>query len=240
MKNDTEVTKEIGNETAASENYSKHVIKDLLISAVLFLPLCFFIWFYASTIFVIPVKYLLQLILTFWQPELFSAVTQINYHLSIETLIFPSNSFAGQGDKLAVLDVSVNPMLYGYGLAVISGLVVSIPGIKFAKAAMQIFFGYIVVVLVQTFGAFWEMIKHLIFEAGPDTTQAILDTGLTPNLVALMYQLGYLIIPAVVPIAYWILMNNDFISEITGLNNINKRNLPKNKVSEVKHKEEQE
>ena len=221
-----------------NENYSKAVIKEMLISAILYLPISFFVWFYASTLLVVPVKYLLQMIVTLWQPELFNAVTQHQYLLSIETLIFPSESFTGQGDKLAVLDVSVNPMLYGYGLAVISGLVLSVPGLKWSKVIFQIVLGYFVVVLVQTFGSFWEMIKHLIFEAGPDTTQAILDTGLTPNLVALMYQLSYLIIPAVVPVAYWIIMNSVFIGEITGLDKKQVGNFSKEVVSDKAQKEE--
>lgn len=221
-----------------NENYSKTVIKEMLISAILYLPISFFVWFYASTLLVIPVKYLLQGVLTLWQPELFNAVTQHHYLLSIETLIFPSETFAGQGSKLAVLDVSVNPMLYGYGLAVISGLVFSVPGLKWSKVIFQIVVGYLVIVFIQVFGSFWEMTKHLIFEAGPDTTQAILDTGLTPNLIALMYQLSYLIIPAVVPVAYWIIMNNVFIGEITGLDKKQNGNFNKKTMSDKKHIEE--
>lgn len=98
-----------------TDKENKSIIKHLLFSTALFLPLCFFIWFYASSLLVIPVKYLLQFVLTTWQPDLFNAVTQNHYLLNIETLIFPSTTFAGQGDKLAVLDVGVNPMLYGYG-----------------------------------------------------------------------------------------------------------------------------
>jgi len=203
--------------TENQETYSKTVIKDLLISSVLFLPLCFFIWFYASSLLVIPVKYLLQLALSLWQPELFNGVTQNQFMLNIETLIFPSATFAGQGDKLAVLDVSVNPMLYGYGLAVITGLVVSVPGLKTSKRLIQIFFGYVLIVFIQAFGSFWEMVKHLLHNGGIDAQSAILETGLAPDFIGLMYQLSYLIIPAVFPVAYWIIMNNDFIGEITGL-----------------------
>ncbi len=221
-----------------NEKYSKTVIKEMLISAILYLPISFFVWFYASALLVIPVKYLLQAVLTLWQPELFNAVTQHQYLLSIETLIFPSETFAGQGDKLAVLDVSVNPMLYGYGVAVISGLVLSVPGLKWTKVIFQIVLGYFVVVLVQTFGSFWEMMKHLMLEAGPDVSHAILETGISPNIMALMYQLSYLIFPAVIPVAYWIIMNNVFIGEITGLDKKQARNFNKKAVSDKKQTEE--
>jgi len=211
---------------------SKSIIKQLILNTVLFLPLCFFIWFYASSLLVIPVKYLLQLISSTWQPDLFNAVAQNQYLLTVETLIFPSTTFAGQGDKLAVLDVAVNPMIYGYGIAVISALVLSVPNLKTKKRTIQIVMGYILVVIIQAFGCFWEMLKHLIFKAGPDAQAAILDTGLSANLIALMYQLSYLILPSVVPVAYWIIMNNNFIGEITGLKYKSARNFEAHQVSD--------
>jgi len=215
-----------------TDEESKTIIKDLLVSSVLFLPLCFFIWFYASSLLVIPVRYLLQFVLSVWQSDLFNAVTQNQYLLNIETLIFPSMEFAGQDGRLAVLDVKVNPMLYGYGLAVITGLVVSVPNLSKLTRILQIFFGYILIIFIQTFGSFWEMLKHLIFESGPDAQQAILDTGLGPNIIALMYQLSYLIVPAVLPVAYWIIVNNKFIGEITGLNVQSQRNFEDKEVSD--------
>ncbi|VAW15271.1 hypothetical protein MNBD_BACTEROID05-692, partial [hydrothermal vent metagenome] len=59
--------------------------------------------------------------------------------------------------------------------------------------------------------------------------------GLDINVVALMYQMSYLIFPAVLPIAYWIIMNNKFIGEITGLNNNMDRNFVKQQLSENTH-----
>jgi len=220
-----------------NDAYSKSIIRHLLISSALFLPFCFFIWFYASSLLVIPVKYLLQEAFNFWQPDLFNAVSQNKYLLSVETLIFPNGDFIGQGDKLAVIDVVVNPMIYGYGIAVIAGLVVSVPELKASTRILQISMGYVLIVFIQTFGSFWQTIKNLIFEAGPDAQQAILDTGLSPNFIALMYQLSYLIIPAVVPISYWIIMNKKFIGEITGLNTTNDRNFGENEVSDKQQKE---
>jgi hypothetical protein len=212
----------------------KSPIKILLLSTVLFLPFCFFIWFYTSSLLVIPVKYLLNTILTFWQSDLFNSVTQNQYMLTVETLIFPSTTFAGQGSKLAVLDVSVNPMLYGYGLAVISGLVLSTPGLTKLTRVLQISIGYVLIICIQTFGCFWEMNKHLLFTAGPDAHEAILNTGLQIEFVALMYQMSYLIFPAVLPVAYWIAMNSSFITEITGAKIHSNRNFDNKDLSEHK------
>lgn len=211
---------------------TKSPIKMLLLSTVLFLPLCFFLWFYTSSILVMPVRYLLESVLMLWQSDLFNTISQHHYMLTIETLIFPSTTFAGQGSKLAVLDVSVNPMLYGYGLAVISGLVLATPGLTKTTKSLQIFFGYLLIIIIQTFGCFWEMNKHLMFSAGPDATEAIINTGLNANFVALMYQMSYLIFPAVLPIAYWIAVNSKFISELTGVKISGDRNFENKDLSE--------
>lgn len=209
------------------ESEAKVIIKRLLVSTVLYLPLCFFIWFYSSTLLVLPVKYLLQFVLSLWQPDLFNGVAQNHYLLNIETFIFPGETFAGQGSKLAVLDVTVNPMIYGYGLAVISGLTISMPELKASKKILQIVLGYFLIVFIQTFGCIWEAVKHLMFNGGLDARQAVLDIGLIPEVVALLYQMSYLIFPAVIPVAYWIIMNRNFIGIITGLNSKFGRNFNK-------------
>ncbi len=193
----------------------KSPIKQLLVSAVLFLPLCFFLWFYASELLVIPVRVLTEWVLTTWQPDLVKGITQQHYYLNVETLIFPIETFTGNESKLAVLDVAVNPMIYGYGLALLSGLVLSVPMNSALVKTGQILVGYALVVLVQTFGVIWQVFKQLLFSGGPDAQQAVLATGIEPNLVAAMYQLSYLILPAIVPVVTWMLMNRGFIETLT-------------------------
>lgn len=191
----------------------KSPIKELLVSSVLYLPMCFFIWFMAATLLVLPVHYLTEWILVTWQPDLFNGISQNRYWFSVETLIFPTEQFVGQGEKLAVLDVMINPMKYGYGLAVFAGLVISVPDLKITQRLGQIAIGYLFICLIQTNGVFWETCKSLLFSGG-DAFAAIDATGISHNLVAAMYQMSYLIIPAVVPIVLWIVLNRQFIERL--------------------------
>jgi len=195
--------------------HMKSPIKELLVSSVLYLPLCFFIWFTAATLLVLPVHYLAEWILTSWQPDLFNGISQNRYLLSVETLIFPQQQFAGQEDKLAVLDVTVNPLIYGYGLAVFAGLTISVPVLTYKRKILHIFIAYLVTCLVQTNGVFWETCKSLLFSGG-DAFEAINATGVSHNLVAAMYQLSYLILTPVVPIVLWIILNHKFIEALIG------------------------
>jgi len=198
----------------------KSPIKELLISAILYLPLCFFLWFYSASVLLIPVRWLSEMVLTFWQNDLFNGVTMNHYYMNVETLIFPKEQLGAVGNQIAVLDVSVNPMKYGYGLAVFIGLVMSLPNLSNKKKIIQMLIGYLLICLVQTNGVFWETCKTLLFSGG-DAFNAINDTGISHNLVAAMYQLSYLILPAILPIVFWVLLNRKFVEEITEFNAAN-------------------
>ncbi len=192
-------------------------IKQLIISALFYLPLCFFVWFYCATVFVIPVKWLVNMALQWWQPDLFNGIVQQGFLLNVETLILLSQVIPAAEDKVAVLDLVINPMIYGYGLAVFSGLVLSVPDLRWQQRLLQLIVCYAFVVLIQAFGCFWSIIKILMVDAGQNAQQAILETGMTADLVAVMYQLSYLILPAVIPIILWILMNRKFVEALTHL-----------------------
>jgi len=195
----------------------KSPIKELFVSAVLYLPLCFFIWFYAAPILVLPAKWLAAWVMSTWQSDLFNGIEQQQFLLYVQTLIFPQD-FNSQDSKLAVLEVTVNPMKYGYGLAVFTGLVVSVPNLKISGKLIQLAIGYAVISLVQANGVFWETCKSLLFSGGGDAFIAINETGINHDLVAVMYQMSYLIFPAVLPIILWVILNRCFIEEITQYN----------------------
>ena len=67
---------------------------------------------------------------------------------------------------------------------------------------------------VTAWGVFWETWVDLAFASGPTAAAAVAATPLSPTLIALFYQLGYLMLPAVVPLAAWILMNRPFLERV--------------------------
>lgn len=196
----------------------KSPIKELLVSAVLYLPLCFFIWFYAAPVLILPARFVAEYALLLWQNDLFNGVNQQQFLLTVETLIFPEEQFGATANQLAVLDVVVNPMKYGYGLAVFTGLVISLPNVSMKNRMIQFVVGYMLVNLIQANGVFWETCKSLLFDAGPDALEAMNQTGISHDLVAAMYQMSYLILPAVLPVVAWVLLNRKFVEDITAYN----------------------
>ncbi|MDT8410460.1 MAG: exosortase H-associated membrane protein [Wenzhouxiangellaceae bacterium] len=194
----------------AEEPEDGNPVREMFILALFYLPLGFFLWFYlASALMWLPAR-LLDWVLTTFFPDLFERVVQLGFHFEIQTLIQLERRVEGQ---VALLNNDINPMIYAWGMALLFGLTMATP-MKAARRALQIFIGYLVVSLVTVWGAFWETWTDLAFKLGPEAARAVAESSLSPTMIALFYQLGYLMLPAVVPLATWILMNRPFLEKV--------------------------
>ncbi len=185
-------------------------VRYMLINAVLWLPLGFFLWFLFGSVFVLPVGKIAAALAHLALPEVFNEVVQTGKLLEFDTLL---DATAVAGGKQAVFVLSVNPMIYGYGIPLLLALVMSTP-LTAAQRVKQLMIGWSLVLLAQGFGVFAELLKDLAFKMGPPGQQALADSIFIPDVIALMYQTGYLILPGVVPIATWVLMNRAFVEQI--------------------------
>ena len=182
-------------------------IKELFLLAALWLPLGFFLWFYFGAFLIRPTVLLVDWLAQITVPELVSGLSQVQYKIQVDTWI--PNERTGDTAKTVV-----NPLIYAYGIPLFFGLVMATPPLSAARRLLQLAGGYVLLTLVQCWGVFWEIMKDLSLRMGPLAAEMVNDTGLTPTLIALCYQLGYLILPAVTPIAMWILFNRDFLVRI--------------------------
>lgn len=188
-------------------------IKEMLLAAVLWLPLCFFLWFYLASPIIFPVSSLSGWILTGLFPDLIIEVKQFGFMLEVTTAI-PADLGPGQqrpGTPVVALDV--NPMIYAYGLPLLAGLVMATP-LSPGRRALQIGVGFLVLTPVQVWGICWEVLKILALDVGSQAGEAMAATDLNLNVVALCYQFGYLILPAVTPVVVWILFNRPFLETL--------------------------
>ncbi len=195
----------------ASDKQDKTQIKELFILAALWLPLGFFLWFYFGSLLVRPTAWISSWLLSTALPNAIEGINQVSFNFEIETLIPHERLVQG---RVALLTFDVNPMIYAYGVPLFFGLVMATPGLTALQRAIQIVGGYAILVFVQVWGVCWEALKDLALNFGALGAQAIAEAGLSPTLIALCYQLGYLILPAVVPLVIWILFNRNFLQTI--------------------------
>jgi hypothetical protein len=182
-------------------------VKEMFLLAALYLPMGFFLWFFAASLLVVPARLLTELLLLGGFSEVFSQLFQDGFVFELQSSIRVTNPDTGQ---LMPLTWVVNPMIYAWGMALLFGLIMATP-LSVLERLKQMAIGYGVISLVTTWGVFWEAWRDLAFLFGPDVGSVINDVALTPTMIALCYQLGYLMFPAVIPVATWILMNRNFI-----------------------------
>ncbi len=191
----------------APEKTSTNPIREMFLLAALYLPLGFFLWFLAASLLMFPTARLSEVLLTGFFGEVFEQVVQLGFQLEIQTAVIMDRRVEG---RTVAVNIFVNPMIYAWGMALLFGLVMATP-LSLRRRLVQLLIGFLVVTAVTTWGVFWETLTDLAFRSGAEAAAAARGLGLNMNLIALCYQLGYLMFPAVIPVATWILMNRGFI-----------------------------
>ena len=188
-------------------------IRGLGLRALLWLPLSFFIWFAFSSPLVWPVVQMAKLsLLSIW-PGLFSDVVQNVHGMEVTTRLLVNQVAPDGRSGIGELVLVQNPLLYGYSLPLFSGLAMATP-ISIRRRLLQFAIALTVIWLAQAFGVVAESFKMLAFDSGAAGANAIVAAGISPDSIALGYQFGYLILPAVTPVALWIGLNRAFIESL--------------------------
>lgn len=189
-------------------------LSELLILATLWMVFGFMIWYYLSAFHGAPVRILASEILSHVLGDHFIDIIpnpDRHYLFQVQTRIpflFPDGSREALG-------FIVNPLVYGFGLPMLFGLVMA-SGVPLLRKLGVILIGYVAVMLVQLWGVVWQTLKLLAFNFGADAHQVVTDAGIPDELIALCYQLGVLIFPPLVPVILWILFNWALIEQFTG------------------------
>jgi len=186
-----------------SETEQPMRLGELLILAALWMLFGFMLWYYLSVFHGIPVRLAVEQLLSLTLGDnLYDVIANSDrrYLIQVETRIlfdFPD----GTREALGFI---VNPLIYGYGLPLLFGLVMASNN-SLVRKLITLFIGYLTIMTVQIWGVYWQSLKMLMFNFGPEATQVVNDAGISATVVALCYQLGALIFPALAPVIVWVL-----------------------------------
>lgn len=189
-------------------------LSELLILAFLWMIFGFMLWYYLSAFHGVPVRMLASKILSALLGSDFLNIIanpDRHYLFQVQTNI-PFQFPDGSRESLGFI---VNPLIYGFGLPLLFGLVMASGDALLRKIAVLLG-GYVAVMLVQVWGVVWQSLKMLAFNFGEDARQVVVAAGISNELIALCYQLGVLILPPLVPIILWVLANWALIEQFTG------------------------
>lgn len=190
-------------------------VKGFFLRVVIWLPVAFAVWFFLSIPLTTPLAWLVELIMTSSYPDAISSIDQNGYMLEVVTEFTPAVA-AGEAAGSAMtgqIAFDVNPLMYGYSIPMLVGLLLASPGTANDKST-RLAIGLLVLFLVQTWGVCFHILKNLVFGLGPEIAAHMGTTALGRELLVLGFQLGNLILPTVTPIVLWMVLNRGFLVQL--------------------------
>jgi len=200
-----------------NKNRKKHDelrLSELLILAGLWMLFGFMLWFYLSAFHGAPSRFAAEAILQhLLGDDFYNIIGNPEQHFLFQVQTNIMFDFRdGTTDQLGFI---VNPLVYTYGLPLLFGLVMG-SDTSWLRKIVTLLIGYVVITAVQIWGVVWQSLKMLAFNFGHQTHGVIEEAGISDEVIAICYQLGSLILPALAPIFVWVLMNRPLVEQFVG------------------------
>lgn len=204
----------MANEKPQAQAKEKLTLAELLILASMWMLFGFMLWFYLSAFHGAPARMAAEAILQYVLGSDFSRIVvepNQNFLFQVETNI----PFTFRDGTTEALGFVVNPLIYTYGLPLLFGLVMG-SDVSWLRKFVIMLIGYVVITAVQVWGVVWVSLKMLAFNFGAQAHAVVESHGITDGAIALGYQLGTLILPALAPIFVWVLSNRPLVEQFVG------------------------
>lgn len=178
-----------------------------LLKAVLWLPVCLGLWYWKAEWLNAPAVMLSGWIM---QTFFFGWVDSVDWSQRILSVVttLKLGAVPGMPEGEYTLVLEANPLVYGYGLPLFAALLLASSE---ERRWRKLLLGALLLVPFQAWGICFDLLKQAAVTSGPVVTP---QTGFAPwqvEGIALGYQFGALILPAMVPIGLWLAFNRRFI-----------------------------
>lgn len=205
---------QINEEVEKQEAKEELKLSELLILSSMWMLFGFMIWFYLSAFHGAPARMAADAILSHILGSDFNRIiVEPNQHFifQVETNI----PFTFRDGTTEALGFIVNPLVFSYGLPLLFGLVMG-SDVSWKRKLGIMLIGYAVITLVQIWGVVWQSLKMLAYNFGEQTHVIVQAHGVSDAAIAMGYQLGTLIFPALAPIFVWVLTNRPLVEQFVG------------------------
>ena len=178
-----------------------------LLKAVLWLPVCLGLWYWMAEWFNGPAVMVSGWIMKTFFSGWVDSVEWSHRILSVSTTLKLEMSPGMQAGEYALI-LEVNPLTYGFGLPLF--VAIFLAGNE-ANRWRKLALGALLLIPFQAWGICFDLLKQAAVTAAPTVSE---QTGFSPwkiEGIALGYQFGTLILPALAPIGLWLALNPRFI-----------------------------
>ena len=178
-----------------------------LLKAALWLPLCIGLWYWKAEWFSAPAVavsgWIMQSNFSGWV----ESVAWAQRVFSVATALKPGMT-PGMPEGEYTLMLEVNPLTYGFGLPLFAALLLA--GSE-TKRWRKLALGALLLIPFQVWGICFDLLKQAAVTSGADVSAQTGFASWQIELIALGYQLGALILPALAPVGLWLAFNRSFI-----------------------------
>ena len=186
---------------------ARNPLYSFLLKAALWLPVCLGLWYWKAEWFNGPAVMLSGWIMQWFFSGWMESVEWSQRILRVATTLkFSISPGMPEGEYALVLEL--NPLIYGFGLPLFVALFLA--GSE-ANNWRKLALGALLLIPFQAWGICFDLLKQVAVTAGPVISE---QTGFSPwqvEGIALGYQFGALILPAVAPLGLWLAFNRRFI-----------------------------
>ncbi len=171
----------------------------------LWLPACFAAWYFGARYLAPIVGDAAVVVAGLVKPGLVAALERHDLALVFVTSI----EVHPQPGQTGVLVIDVNPLLYIAGLPLFLALMLASRARWWTLLA-----GAFLLLPFQAWGIAFDFLVHVAVKAGPEVSARAGLLGWRAEAIALSYQLGSLVFPALAPVALWMAFNRPFVADL--------------------------
>ena len=183
-------------------------VKGFLLRIIIWLPLTFLAWYLLTPVIVYIVSFLSKAVLSFIAGHAVLDIEPQGRMLEVIT------KFASKkGEEVGAITFTINAMKYGYGIALFIAMLLATPD-KWSNKLQNMYIGILILIIVQVWGVTFDAMVTFVFKLGREIGETMGTTEFTREVIALCYQLGYLILPAVIPILLWFTMYQNQLAKL--------------------------
>jgi len=178
-----------------------------IVRVLLWLPACFALWHFAGALFTAPLRWLVSGLMRLGFGDLVASISQNNTILSFVTTLRPERATTTSVAS-GVVEIDVATLTYTYGLALLAALILAVPP---GKRTRQLAIGYVALLPFHVWSIAADALKQMAITLGPGVASQTGFVAWQREAIAFAYQFGTLILPAVVPVVVWVLLNRAFV-----------------------------
>lgn len=179
------------------------------LSATLLFLVLTLLWSTVSVWTSIPVAGIVRIGLAYGAPDWVRRSQVVHGRLEVETRIAVKLAPEEKGNGSAVLIVEVDPAKHAYGLPLYLALLLASRSRRIVRRAAM---GYCILLPLQAYGVLMDVLKEIIVTGGSPVTLGISQWQL--EAIALGYQFGSLILPALAPLILWLWFERAFVAAL--------------------------